>query len=338
MTDDATSTLLWAQPDWLAEAHTWIRAEMNRLNLPLSGPIEQPHVRPWSTVMRFPSGNETLYFKATAEYEGYETAVTAALSRWQPGYGPEVLAADTERSWMLIRDIGVTLRTVLKENPDPRHWTAVLTRYARLQQEAIPHTAEFLNLGTPDRRLARLPGLLTEFLDDPEAILLDQPGGVTSAEREQFYAFIPRFACLCERLASLGIPETLDHNDLHDNNVFVSGTGHYTVGDWGDCCITHPFSTLTVVVLSTGWTLGWAKDGPEVAALRAAYLAEWETVTSRDVIQEAARLIPWVGLLNRALTWNQVLVGLPDAWRTQFGASGPGLLQELLKTQLPDDL
>ncbi|MGC4044623.1 MAG: aminoglycoside phosphotransferase family protein [Armatimonas sp.] len=328
--------LPWTQPDWQEEAHAWIRTEMERLHLPISGPIEQPHILPWSTVMHFRSGEETLYFKATAEYEGYETAVTAALSRWQPGYGPEVLAVDTERSWMLMRDIGVTLRAVLKENPDPRHWTTILTQYARQQQESLPKTAEFLNLGVPDRRLARLPSLLTEFLADSEAILLDQPGGMNSAEREQFYAFVPRFARLCERLAVLGIPETLDHNDLHANNVFVSADGRYTVGDWGDCCVTHPFSVLTVVILSVGKNLGWAEDGPEVAALRADYLAEWETVASREAIQEAARLIPWVGLLNRALTWKLVLFGMPESQRGQFGASCPDLLREVLKKELPE--
>jgi hypothetical protein len=337
MNEDAAADLLWNRTDWIADAHAWIRAEMDRLRLPISGPIEQPHVRPWSTVMRFPSGGETLYFKATADYEGHEAAVTDALSRWLPGYSPDVLAADTERSWMLLRDVGVTLRSTLKANPDPHHWTETVIRYARLQREATPYVPELLSFGTPDHRLAELPRLLTAFLDDADAIQLDRPDGLTSAQRNELYALVPRFARLCERLAALGIPETLDHNDLHDNNVFVSGD-RYTIADWGDCCISHPFSTLTVILRSTGWTLGWAEDGPEAAALRDAYLSEWEAIAMREAVQESAALIPWVGMLNRALSWNQVLAGLTEPWRSQFGASGPGWLQELLKAELPPDL
>src|SRR5436309_3521221 len=82
-------------------------------------------------------------------------------------------------------------------------------------------------------RLAVLPSQLERLLDDPEALLLGRPEGVTPAERDRLRALIPEFARACSELAAYGIPETLQHDDLHDGNVFVRD-GAYVFFDWGD--------------------------------------------------------------------------------------------------------
>ena len=55
------SMLRWQRPEWLAEATEWIHERVE-----VTGEIEQPHVRWWSTVMRVPTRDGDLWFKANA--------------------------------------------------------------------------------------------------------------------------------------------------------------------------------------------------------------------------------------------------------------------------------
>ena len=73
---------LWQQPDWQGEAHAWIRSALDKNNLQLTGEIEQPHIRQWSTVMTVPANNGILYFKASASIFAHETALTDYLARF----------------------------------------------------------------------------------------------------------------------------------------------------------------------------------------------------------------------------------------------------------------
>ena len=58
----------WLDHRWLAEAEAWIREQAG-----VTGPIEQPHVFPWSTVLRVPTDDGLLWFKATSpEVHGVE--------------------------------------------------------------------------------------------------------------------------------------------------------------------------------------------------------------------------------------------------------------------------
>ena len=57
---------LWRDPDWLAETHSWVDDQTERLGLTRSGAIEQPHVYPWSTVLRVPTTRGDLWFKANS--------------------------------------------------------------------------------------------------------------------------------------------------------------------------------------------------------------------------------------------------------------------------------
>ena len=49
----------WRDPAWISGAHTWIEEQTARLGLARTGAIEQPHIYPWSTVMRVPTAGVT---------------------------------------------------------------------------------------------------------------------------------------------------------------------------------------------------------------------------------------------------------------------------------------
>ncbi len=42
----------WTRPGWFEQASVWVHVELERWGIEVSGPIEQPHSRPWSAVLR----------------------------------------------------------------------------------------------------------------------------------------------------------------------------------------------------------------------------------------------------------------------------------------------
>ena len=64
---------------------------------------------------------------------------------------------------------------------------------------------------------------------------------------------------MCDELAASGLPETIQHDDFHDGQVFVSD-GRYLLLDWGDACVSHPFFTMAVTL---DGVIAWGVDDVE---------------------------------------------------------------------------
>jgi hypothetical protein len=301
----------WTQTAWLQSAHGWILAELERLGLAPTGPIEQPHVRPWSTVLRVPTGGGDLWFKANMPALAREAAVVSVLVRRRPDCVPELLAADLERGWMLLGDGGTRLR---EAGLDVACWEEVLARYAQLQLDLVADRDELLAAGAPDRRLAVLPVLYEELVAGEHPLLQDE-------ELTRLRTLTPRIAELCEELAAFGLPETIQHDDLHDGQVFVRD-GRYLFFDWAEACVAHPFFTLTV-------TLGVLGNEPE--RFRDAYLEPWTRIAPREELLAAFPTAYLLGGVCRALTWRAVIEGMPAPFAAEWADMVPARLRLLLE-------
>jgi aminoglycoside/choline kinase family phosphotransferase len=325
--------LRWHDPNWQRQAHEWIRTEANRRSIQLTGEIEQPHAYAWSTVMRVPSNEGMLFFKATADETVYEAALTQKLTGWYPDCMPELLAVDTGRGWMLMRDSGEQLRASVRPTQDIQPWERVVTRYAEVQIGLAEHIAEILTLGIPDHRLAPLPQLFSQFLAGKDNLMIDQEKGLDSAEFQQLQALTPRFEQICTDLAGFGIPESLNHGDFHDGNVLLKN-GRITFFDWGDANVTHPFVSLRTlfVSLEIALQLDDYTFTPEMAALLDRYLEPWQKFASKADLLIAYRLSKPVASIVKALAWNQTISRLPlgSSLRAEYAWILPELMREFL--------
>ena len=121
------SKLQWQDPEWQKHAHDWIRTQAERNSIRITGEIEQPHTYHWSTVMSIPTNEGMLFFKATAGETIYEIPLTKKLAGWFPDDMPELVAVDTARGWMLMRDGGEQLRAdsagLVGSGQHKRQWT-----------------------------------------------------------------------------------------------------------------------------------------------------------------------------------------------------------------------
>jgi len=329
---DQTIHLPWMQPGWFAQASAWIDAELDRLGIGLNGPIAQPHVRPWSTVLRVPSRRGDLYFKATAPLLAHEPPLSQALARWCPDCMLPILAADPERGWMLLRDGGTRLREIIRADHDLRHWEALLPIYAEVQIELAGRLPELLALGVPDRRLAVLPARYAQLLADTDALRVDLPEGLTFAEAQRLHALVPRCGALCERLAAYRVPESLNHGDFHDGNIFVRDGG-YRFFDWGDSCVAHPFFSLRTAFVSIEISLGLEEGATAFERLRDCYLEPWTRYESPANLRAAFTLARPLAAVCGALAWQRVVSSLAEPFKQQYTAPVPSLLQEFLSAE-----
>ena len=323
--------LRWYNPDWQKQAHEWIRTGANQNSMELTGDIEQPHAYAWSTVMRVPTNEGSLFFKATAPETVYEAALTQKLSEWYPDCMPELLAVDAARGWMLMRDGGEQLRASIRPTQDIKPWEPVITRYAELQIGLAEHVSEILALGIPDHRPAALPPLYKQLLTDEASLMIDQEKGLISSEFQQLQDLIPRFQQICAELTAVGIPESLNHGDFHDGNVLLKN-GRITFFDWGDASVTHPFVSLRTFFVSIEIALNLDDYSftPEMSELLDRYLEPWQQFASKDALLIAYRLSKPVASIVKTLAWHQTISRLDGSLREEYAWIVPEVLREFL--------
>ncbi len=320
----------WATPGWRAEIDGWIVEQLGELGIRVTAAIEQPHLYPWSTVLRVPTSDGLVYCKATLAGFDHEPRLTAALAAWRPDLMPAVLAIDGQRGWMLTRDAGPMLRTITRTDPpNLTPWLDILPRYAEFEIEMIPRVDELLALGAFDHRLARLPDHLALILAHEASLKIGPPEGLTDEEIVRLRDLAPRFADACAELASYGIPETLQHDDFHDGNIFI-GAGRTTLADWAECCIANPFFTMRVTLRAAAHFAGIAEDAPPILAMRDAYLEPWTRFIARDDLLPAFALSQRIAIVSRTRTWHRVIEILTGEERQQEADVVPHNLRQFL--------
>lgn len=313
----------WARPGWYQTAVDWIRARLAALGLTATGPIEQVQVWTISCVLRVPTTAGDLYFKASSPaLFAREPLFTHSLAQRYRAHVPEVLAIDTERSWMLMKDFGGTrLRHVREFAP----WEDALRLLARIQVESAERVDDLLATGFPDRRLDILAGQIDEVLAYAAAMPSTWRDGLSPAELDALFALAPRLRQMCKELAGYRVPHTLEHGDCHAANITLAGE-RLVVFDWSDGCVAHPFFILLPFFTEYTWP-----DGPDARArLETAYLQAWTAYEPWDRLLEAVRISQTLAALHQAVSYYRILTHVePDA-RWEWEAALPYFLRMLL--------
>lgn len=307
--------LRWTEPTWRVRAERWIAIQLEELGRTLVGAVEQPHVGPWGTVLRVPSENGTLWFKASIEPLAFEVPLLRILGRRCPDRVPELLAGDDQRGWMLVADAGVPLVDLHSDGLPPRIWLELLTAYARLQLDLAPDADEPVAVGVPDRRSRLVEGF--------ERVLeAERAAGSVGSEHARLRSLAPRLREAVAVVAALDLPASVQHDDLHPWNVCSIDRGYRFI-DWGDACVAQPLLSLGVPFAHV--------DPADTGAALEAYLEPWTALRPYDELLaacEAARLVAHVtGLLK----WELINSGLTPDERGSYGDVIPKRLRHLLE-------
>ena len=114
-------------------------------------------------------------------------------------------------------------------------------------------------------------------------------------------------------LADLGIPDSLDHSDLHEGQLFNPEPGRFTFFD-------EQFTE---------------RYGPDsLPRLRDAYLEPWTgNGRSSKELRRALTLAGRLGVISRAVTWGRIFPGASDETRATGAAESTKRLLQLATTE-----
>lgn len=300
----------WSTLAWRERAVAWVDGSLAAAGLARTGEVEQPHLRPWATVLRVPTTGGTVWFKASAPGTAFEVRLYEVLARAVPDRVLAPLATDAARAWALLPDGGATLGDRLAEDELADALVAALATYGRLQLDLAPHLDDLLAAGVADMRPAVMPERFEEALDATAA-------AADAATHARVAALRPAVADWCARLADSAVPASLDHNDLHPWNVLGDaadgdGPGSIRFYDWGDAVVAHSFAAMLVPLGFVCRLLGVGVDDPRFARARDAYLDVFSAHTGDEDPVATLALACRVAKVARALTWDRALRAARD--------------------------
>jgi hypothetical protein len=232
-----------------------------------------------------------------------------------------------------MHDAGQPLRHLIQADQSIDHTLKVLPHYAEIQIDLANRVETMRSFGLLDRCLAQLPSLYQHLLADTEALLIDQPEGLTHTAYQRLLDLTPHVIEMCQQLATYNLPETLHHDDFHDANIFVKD-GRITFADWGESCLGHPFFTLVIILRSNAYQLKLGEESPELDRLRDAYLEPWTRFETRQSLISASKLAHRLGMVCRTLTWYHLVSSLTEPLKSTYAEAVPGWLQEFLAGRL----
>jgi hypothetical protein len=251
--------------------------------------------------MRVPTADGLLWFKVCAPVQAFEPRLSAELfTRWPDRVG-EVVGHDEDRAWLLLADAGQPVGAY--GNP-PESWMTALPLYAELQRGEAAYADDHVRRGVPDLRLARLP----DRFDD----LVRRHLPLTDDEITRMRNFGGQLSSLCEELSGRGVPETVQHDDLHMANLYAHH-GRLRILDWGDAAIAHQFASLVVTFRFLEERNRMSAGDPWFSRLRDAYLEPWGPGL-RDTFTLAMR----VGAIAHAVAWLRQRDALPQEAQAEF--------------------
>jgi hypothetical protein len=159
---------------------------------------------------------------------------------------------------------------------------------------------------------------------------MGQPEGLGEEQRDALVAGAPAYAGMCAELAAIGVPSSLQHDDLHDNNVFApeAPVGPMRVIDWGDSVVGQPFGTLLVTLRVVAHLTALPYGSAALLRLRDAYLEPWTDGWDRAALNDACRLALRVGGVLRSDCYRRALLEATPAGWAEFGDGVPQWLLE----------
>ncbi len=330
----------WTSDAFLDEVRAWVAVQLASRGIRLTGDWEQPHIRVWSSTIRFDTTEGRVWFKVNGSGTAYEVSLLALLGELSPGLAPELLAHDSTRAWSLSRDAGPVLRSIVGPEEVWGHWQELLPRYGQKQLDLAAQRSRFVATGTPDRSPKQLTVEYGRLLSDLAAKPTKE-GGLTREEVVALERLLPRYEEWCAELMASTIPDTLQHDDLHSNNVCWPGAlddlSAVRIIDWGDACIGHPFGTMLATLNSIAFHAGLLNGDrggttdPRVLRVRDAYLEPFTGLGSRQELLRWVALARSIGCLTRSLSWERAVEHAPVSVAAEYEFPARGWILELLE-------
>lgn len=237
--------------------------------------VERVVSTPYSEVDKVTSGNAVYFLKKTPPGLFLEAAILRWIDGCDPSLAvPKVVAADANQHCFLLASCGEeTLRSYFAGHARLDVLRAPLLAYTEIQKASQASAPALLAMGVSDWRLAQLPALYHAFVSADADL---ERWGIEPEDRRKLRAFQPHFAARCEDVASLGLPDVLNHSDFQENNIVRdAATGTCTIIDWGEVSVSHALWPIIGFFKKIAWRYKIDPQDAGYRGLMAGALAVW---------------------------------------------------------------
>jgi len=267
----------WRRSGWLAIAVSWALDQLKRHRISLLGSMEQVRVSHKSVLLRVPTSEGEVFFRAARR----PLDINERLLDWElrPHFSefiPGHIASDPRRGWSLARTVGSCLQINELEMECLAELDEAVAALAVFQQNTARHVPTFLELGLPDRTVDKLANVIMPMIDEAAT----RRGVLSREEVRIMRERIPRFMDACQKLASVQLPAVLEHGDFSPGAV-PSFPG-FMFPDWSEPSVTHPFFRMAYPIIS-GKNTSLAVQN----RARERYLAAWGAYHTSARLREA---------------------------------------------------
>jgi hypothetical protein len=298
----------WAVDAWLTEMTAWIDDRLSEAGIRRTGDPAIGRIWVRAAVVSFETDRGRMWAKAVPEVFAHEVRVTILLADVDPGCVPPVVAADAALGRIITEHVDGPALSSLVDRPDA--WAAALSRLAELQRVLAVEPTTLAVAGVMAAPLRALAAAVPRLLGDDDLLRTGRPDGLAVTEVARLRAMTPALVDACHALEASGVPDSLEHGDLHADEIILGPMGPVFL-DWSDGSITHPF-------LSAASLLG---DEPADDDRTAAYLGPWLAAgvvtdpAGRAALDRARTVLP---LHLAALYADRILPALHDGSRSDL--------------------
>lgn len=313
----------WQSDEFATELTSWVGDAVGPVRS-----LELAKLRVWASVWTVETDDRRFFAKQNCELQSFEAALVDTLAELVPDRVIPVAAADHERGLLLTPDQGQVLGESSAED-DLDVWERVLVAGAELQRELEPHVDRLGSLGLTTLGPGDAPGYAEQRLDELSSLSGTDPMALTGDEADALEASMSAVRSWADEVAALGLPLTLNHNDLHENNVFAVGES-LRFFDFADALLTEPLGVLLIPLNMLGHRLEAGPDDPRLSRLADAALEVWSDRATMAELRAALPAALQLARLGRVESWSRCCASMSDVDREEWGNTVPRWLSTLL--------
>lgn len=320
-----SSSERWASVAFQEELRRWVADHVGSVRA-----MDRVKLRPWSAVWRVEADDGIFYAKQNCPLQNFEAALVAELQSIAPADIVPLAAVDTDRGFLLTPDQGPVL---WREGvaTDLGTWTSLLVAASRFQREVVPQVDDLETRVGLTRMPPEQAGQYAEDrLEALSALPGDDPRRLDPEVALRVRALIPVVEQWGEQVAALGLPLSLHHNDLHENNAFDTPTG-LRFFDFGDTVVAHPLEVLLVPFAIVTRDLEVGSGDPSLWAVADAALEVWSDLASMRDLRAALPAALQLGRLARVESWLRCAASMTPPELAEYGSYAAVWLGTLAK-------
>ena len=307
---DTSVSSRWPTDEFRDELREWCASFV--------GPVTrmtQQKLRGWSTVWRVESADGVWFAKQNCPGQQLEGPLLEALAELAPDRVVPVTAASD--GFLLTPDHGEVFYETA--GGDLENWVRLAREAALLQRDLVPHHARLVELGATQLRPAESADYVSARIEQYAGLAGDDPRRLAPDVARRLRAHLPVVRRWAEEVAALGLPLTLNHNDLHENNVF-DVDGRLRFFDFGDALVTEPLGVLLIPLNVLGDKLGAGGDDPRLWRVADAALEVWSDLVPMPDLRAALPAALQLGRCGRVESWVRVQPSLSDDELVEWGS------------------